>query len=297
MIIYETKNKVNGMVYRGQHICHQKCQAKCSYLGSGIRLKRAIKKYGKENFRRRTLASTTCQYALDHFEAFYITEQYVERNDTYNLQSGGGSHGKLSASSRSLQRDAWKRRKERGWKHTAEAIEKTRQSHLGKEISLETRAKISAALSGHEVTPETKKKIGKANKGNRHPNSIKNIAHYWKGKLRSKESVEKSAKSRCGKKRTPEQRERISIATKAAMTPERIEKSRQANLGRKLLKEHKEKLRLANTGRVVSTETRKKISETLKGHAVSKETKNKISIAHKAIRVAKIDTRQTNIFK
>ena len=46
--IYKTTNKVNNKVYIGQH------QAEIfepdKYLGSGTLLRRAIKKYGKENF-------------------------------------------------------------------------------------------------------------------------------------------------------------------------------------------------------------------------------------------------------
>jgi len=45
--IYKTTNLINGKIYIGQSFKHN-----CKYLGSGIFLKRAIKKYGIENFRR-----------------------------------------------------------------------------------------------------------------------------------------------------------------------------------------------------------------------------------------------------
>jgi hypothetical protein len=45
MIIYKTTNIINGKYYVGKDINNSE-----SYLGSGVLLKRAIKKYGKENF-------------------------------------------------------------------------------------------------------------------------------------------------------------------------------------------------------------------------------------------------------
>lgn len=45
MIIYKTTNKINGKIYIGRY-----CGNRSSYLGSGSYLKRAIRKYGKDNF-------------------------------------------------------------------------------------------------------------------------------------------------------------------------------------------------------------------------------------------------------
>lgn len=47
-IIYKTTNLVNGKFYVGQH--YQKSSEFDGYLGSGIKILNAIKKYGKENF-------------------------------------------------------------------------------------------------------------------------------------------------------------------------------------------------------------------------------------------------------
>ena len=53
-IVYKTTNKLNNRYYIGVHHLDSKTVRKF-YLGSGLFLKSAIKKYGKENFVRETL--------------------------------------------------------------------------------------------------------------------------------------------------------------------------------------------------------------------------------------------------
>ena len=50
--IYKTTNLVNGKIYVGKHEFSKDKRLNSSYLGSGVALKRAIIKYGKENFNR-----------------------------------------------------------------------------------------------------------------------------------------------------------------------------------------------------------------------------------------------------
>ena len=49
-IVYCTHNKINGKKYIGSHSANNP-----NYLGSGFRLKIAVKKHNKENFERVTL--------------------------------------------------------------------------------------------------------------------------------------------------------------------------------------------------------------------------------------------------
>lgn len=67
-IVYLTTNLVNGKKYIGSH--HS---SNDQYLGSGVLLTLAIKKYGKENFRRETL------WEGDENERFFIEQEYCEK--------------------------------------------------------------------------------------------------------------------------------------------------------------------------------------------------------------------------
>jgi hypothetical protein len=52
VIIYKTTNLINNKIYIGKSNTNNS-----DYLGSGKRLKLAIKKYGKENFKKEMLRS------------------------------------------------------------------------------------------------------------------------------------------------------------------------------------------------------------------------------------------------
>lgn len=84
--IYLTINKVNNKKYIG--MCkntHEKY-----YLGSGKLLKKAIKKYGKENFERVVLQECFSFEELSKAEEYWIKKHNaVENEEYYNMTSGG----------------------------------------------------------------------------------------------------------------------------------------------------------------------------------------------------------------
>ena len=88
--IYLTTNLVNGKKYIGQHKI-QKCGVdRDEYLGSGVLLTRAIKKYGRENFKREVLDFANNSDELNSKEEYYISfYDAVSRNDFYNIDCGG----------------------------------------------------------------------------------------------------------------------------------------------------------------------------------------------------------------
>ena len=87
-IVYKTTNLINGRMYIGVHDNKDKKDFD-GYLGSGSLILKAIKKYGRENFIRETLH--TCEDIEDAFllESEIVTEEFVERKDTYNISTGG----------------------------------------------------------------------------------------------------------------------------------------------------------------------------------------------------------------
>lgn len=84
--VYKTTNTINNRTYTG---VHRTTNINDGYLGSGKLLKKAIAKYGKENFTREIIAFfDTYQEALDK-ERELVNMDYINRDDTYNLKEGG----------------------------------------------------------------------------------------------------------------------------------------------------------------------------------------------------------------
>lgn len=96
-ILYKTTNLVNNKSYIG---IHQTTDLDDGYLGSGLAFKRAIKKYGKENFQREILEYCNSFNELLEKEKHYVNENWVGKDDNYNLKTGGQSSGILSKESR-----------------------------------------------------------------------------------------------------------------------------------------------------------------------------------------------------
>ncbi len=85
MVIYKTTNLLNGKYYIGKD---QKNNPE--YLGSGMLLTKAIKKYGKENFKKEILEECVNKEELAKRERYWI-ERLDARNKTiaYNIGEGG----------------------------------------------------------------------------------------------------------------------------------------------------------------------------------------------------------------
>ena len=95
--IYETTNLINGKKYIGKH---KSSKFDKSYYGSGIYLKNAIEKYGKENFKVRILEKLDdfdnkegLKYLAER-ETYYI-EKYnaVKDKNYYNMSYGNEQEG------------------------------------------------------------------------------------------------------------------------------------------------------------------------------------------------------------
>ena len=85
--IYLTRNKKNGKVYVGKH--KGKPEDSTTYFGSGVALKRAIKKHGKDSFEKFILEYTE-DGDLNELERVWISEYNSNQTGVgYNLSEGG----------------------------------------------------------------------------------------------------------------------------------------------------------------------------------------------------------------
>lgn len=149
--IYLTVNKVNGKTYVGQRKFIKKNKNKSwkeSYLGSGIHIKKAILKYGKENFEKFLIQYCETKDELNEQEKFWIAEYRRRGKAEYNIADGGQGGIKCPSIS-----EACKGRKasEEQKKKMSEKYKGSGNPFFGKKHSLETIEKIKAARARQEA--------------------------------------------------------------------------------------------------------------------------------------------------
>lgn len=211
--IYETTNLVNGKKYRGKHSTDNLDDG---YLGSGLAIMRAVDKYGKENFSREILQMCKDIHIAYFHEVLYVTPEWVDRDDTYNLIPGGkGGYGaKHSEETKQKLADI-----QRGKNHSEETKAKMSSSQkLRAPASIETRDKISESLTGRSLSTEHKAAVAKTLTGFKHSDEArKNMGDSRRGKKRgphSEESKRNIGAGRRGILSSDETKAKISAALK-----------------------------------------------------------------------------------
>lgn len=91
--IYVTKNIINGKMYVGKHTYKGSDSYDKHYLGSGYILKRAIKKYGKENFTQEILEYNSSKEENAQREIYWIQKLNTLVPNGYNVDKGGTGGG------------------------------------------------------------------------------------------------------------------------------------------------------------------------------------------------------------
>lgn len=84
--LYQIKNKINNKIYVG---VHKTKDLNDGYMGSGKIIRLAIEKYGIENFEKTILETFETQEAMFQREKEVVNEEFLNREDTYNLRRGG----------------------------------------------------------------------------------------------------------------------------------------------------------------------------------------------------------------
>jgi group I intron endonuclease len=214
--VYIITNLINSKQYVGDHIDYSKL-LKDNYFGSGKLIRKAIKKYGKQNFKKEILE----QFSTKE-EAFNAQEKYIQQYNTlqpsgYNISPKGGNqvYNGMSEEGRKRLSEFHKGKKvlEETKKRLSESLklaykenrknkitseitkEKLRQINLGKKLSNETKLKMKISQTGKKLSNETKLKMSLAAMGNK--NGLNNKS--WLGKKLSEEHKAKLRKPKRNK--------------------------------------------------------------------------------------------------
>lgn len=175
---YVTTNLITGKKYVGDHSTND--IEKDKYLGSGTLVKKKIKEYGRENFKKEIL-----EFFETKSEAYFAQEKYIIEYDSlvptgYNINKKGGYNVMGIYTGKTFSEEHKKNisnaRKGKPHPHkghiiTEEIKEKIRLGNLGK----------TSPFKGKKHSEESKQKISIKNKNN----------SGFKGKQHSEESKQK----------------------------------------------------------------------------------------------------------
>jgi group I intron endonuclease len=173
MVIYITKNLINGKKYIGKDSHND-----LKYLGSGALLIEDVKKYSKENFKKEILEYCTKDNLGEREEYWINFFNAVKSKNFYNIRS---------------KTSGWynKDLNEEKYKYVTEKIGK---GNKGKIVSQETRQKISN-------DNDRKEKLRQANSGKPKPEGFgEKISQIKTGVKLSKEHCDKIKQGKLGKK-------------------------------------------------------------------------------------------------
>ena len=203
-LLYKTTNLVNGKYYYGIHSTEN---INDSYLGSGTLIVKAIKKHGKENFKREIL-----NVFESRDEALIAEHAIVDPDDenSYNVDVGGNGVGDVDFRSEKVKhnisagRMGMKFEKEhckniskatikvmknqevrdkiskslvehfKASPPSKELVRRRQETRAGYRHSEETKAKMSASQIGKTIPDESKKRMSEAAKNRK--------THPWTGK-------------------------------------------------------------------------------------------------------------------
>jgi hypothetical protein len=265
--VYKTTNKINNKIYIGFHSTNDLSDG---YLGSGKILKRAIEKYGVENFEKEYIDIFDNKEDAELLERNIVNKDFVKMKDNYNISLGGnvcilygednGFYGKTHT------------------KETLNKIQKTRGTYnhtddtkqLLSDMSIKMwsddnfKLTMSEKRKGFKHSDETKDKMSKSSLGKKHNEDTKQllskIAHErhknmtkdeydnWYKQVFTEERNKKISDALTGRKIPKE------IVDKINKNPDKIRKTAEKHRGMKR-----------------SKETRKNISDACKGrHAYNK---------------------------
>lgn len=174
--IYKITNKINRKIYVGAHKTNNLDD---SYMGSGQLIKDAKKKYGIQNLTKEYLAIFDNPSEMFEMESTIVNEDFVNREDTYNLKVGGIGNKSDEIYDEIIEGNKKGRQKannimkekmgddflsiigKKGSKKAKISILKKRKEDS--EFDKRIRENCGKSFKGKHHTEESKQKIGKAN--------------------------------------------------------------------------------------------------------------------------------------
>jgi len=165
--MYKITNLIDGKFYVG---VHRTKNMDDGYMGSGKRIRNAINKHGTHNFKKEILEIFSSSEEMYAKEAKIVTEDFLSRDDTYNLRLGGtGGFDYLNKTGLALRTGAVlseESRKKISEKKTGSKLSEVTKNRIsennGMTHSAEARKKVSESLTGKEKTDEHKKTISES---------------------------------------------------------------------------------------------------------------------------------------
>ena len=92
--IYKITNILNGKIYIGKHSTND---INDNYMGSGKYIKKAIVKYGIQNFIKEILFIFNEETEAYVMEKQIVNENFIKRKDVYNAIIGGDSFESINS--------------------------------------------------------------------------------------------------------------------------------------------------------------------------------------------------------
>lgn len=237
-IIYKIKNIINEKFYIGSHITEHEND---SYMGSGTVLLKAMKKYGKEKFKKDILFIFDNEKEMYDMEKLIVDKTFVKMKDTYNIKIGG--YG--------------------GWDH----IDNTGKTY--EELYGEKAKDIKEKISKQSKKTGFQKGKNNINAGGFDVKQKEKISNGLIKYFKDNESIHKNVP------KTKIQKEKISKSLKnknITLSDEHKEKISKANKGKILSEETKNKISKKLKGRIFTPEWRKKLSEAQKRRKRNEKT-------------------------
>ena len=166
-IVYRTTNLINGRYYIGSH---HTFKIEDGYLGSGVILKKALRKYGRSNFSREVICFCTSYEAMREVETCFVKyhlDNFASRCYNISYSGTGAMLGELNSFYGKTHTDETKEKLSElakgrmagennpfyGKKHTYETIQKLKEGRPNSEDCLNMRNMFVAKSNYWWCTP------------------------------------------------------------------------------------------------------------------------------------------------